>query len=88
MEIEHKIVKSLRNSADKLELAKHLPEEVQLHGYHNEHYPSNHYRKGEIPQKVRDFVNRWESEVLIPTVAQIRKDQAKKQNKRRKENAA
>ena len=71
-----------------INMTKAQPEEVQLHGYHNEFYPSNHYRKGEIPQKVRDFVNRWESEVLIPTVAQIRKDQAKKQNKRRKENAA
>lgn len=71
-----------------INMTKAQPEEVQLHGYRNELYPSNHFNESEIPQKVRDFVNRWESEVLIPTVAQIRKDQAKKQNKRRKENAA
>lgn len=65
-----------------------VPREVQLHGYRNELYPSKHFSKGKIPQKVRDFVNRWESEVLIPTAAQIRKDQVKKQNKQRKENVA
>lgn len=40
------------------------PSEVQLHGYKNEHINWNQHRK--IPQKVRNFVNRWKSEVLMP----------------------
>ena len=58
-----------------------VPCEVQLHGYKNDYYR-------DIPQEVREFVNRWENEILIPTVAKMRKDQAKEPVKSRKENAA
>ena len=40
------------------------PSEVQLHGYKNEHIDWNKQRK--IPLKVRSFVDRWKSEVLMP----------------------
>lgn len=54
-----------------------VPCEVQLHGYRNELYPSKHFRRSAIPQKVRDFCDRWESEILIPTIAKMKKKQSK-----------
>lgn len=41
------------------------PKEVQLHGYKNEWFLPNH-KQGKIPKKVRDFVDRWKREVLMP----------------------
>lgn len=64
-----------------------VPCEVQLHGYRNELYPSKHFRRSTIPQKVRDFCDRWEKEILIPTVAKMRKEQSTPV-KRRKEKVA
>lgn len=64
-----------------------VPCEVQLHGYRNELYPSKHFRQSRIPQKVRDFCDRWEKEILIPTVAKMRKEQSTPV-KRRKEKVA
>lgn len=64
-----------------------VPCEVQLHGYRNELYPSKHFRRSAIPQKVRDFCDRWEKEILIPTVAKMRKEQSTPV-KRRKEKVA
>lgn len=61
--------------------------EVQLHGYRNELYPSKHFRQSRIPQRVRDFCDRWEKDVLIPTVAKMRKEQSKPV-KQRKEKVA
>ncbi len=58
-----------------------IPCEVQLHGYKNDYYR-------DIPQEVRDFVESWKKEILIPTVAKMRKEQAKDPVKDRKENAA
>lgn len=40
------------------------PNEVQLHGYKNEHIAVGKRRK--IPARVRSFVDRWKSEVLMP----------------------
>lgn len=54
-----------------------VPCEVQLHGYRNELYPSKHFRQSRIPQRVRDFCDRWEKEILIPTVVKMRKEQSK-----------
>ena len=43
-----------------------VPKEVQLHGYGNErHGPNNQYTHS-IPKKVRDFIDRWKKEVLMP----------------------
>lgn len=42
------------------------PKEVQLHGYGNERHGPNKEYTHKIPRKVRDFVDRWESEVLLP----------------------
>lgn len=64
-----------------------VPCEVQLHGYRNELYPSKHFRRSAIPQKVRDFCDRWEKEILIPTVVKMRKEQSTPV-KRRKEKVA
>ena len=64
-----------------------IPCEVQLHGYRNELYPSKHLRQSRIPQRVRDFCDRWEKEILIPTIAKMRKEQSKPV-KQRKEKVA
>ena len=64
-----------------------VPCEVQLHGYRNELYPSKHFRQSRIPQRVRDFCDRWEREILIPTIAKMRKEQSKPV-KQRKEKVA
>jgi len=42
------------------------PREIQLHGYGNEHHGPHKEHFHKIPQKVRDFVERWEREVLMP----------------------
>lgn len=51
------------------------PKEVQLHGYKNEHVYDNYSKSRKIPRKVRDFVDRWKKEVLMPWwVSQINMD--------------
>lgn len=42
------------------------PYEVQLHGYGNERHGENKEHAHKIPAKVRAFVDRWKTEVLIP----------------------
>lgn len=42
------------------------PQEVQLHGYGNERHGIHKERSHSIPKKVRDFVDRWKREILIP----------------------
>lgn len=61
------------------------PYRIQLHGYGNEHHGSVKQYEHTIPQKVLDFVLRWEREILAPWYAQR---QAEKQNKKKKEKAA
>ena len=70
-----------------INMTEPIPFEVQLHGYRNELYPSKHFRQSRIPQKVRNFCNRWKKEILIPTIANMRKEQSKSV-KRRKEKVA
>lgn len=41
-----------------------MPKEIQLHGYGNEWHGSHKQHRHTIPQKVRDFCDRWEKEVL------------------------
>ena len=40
------------------------PNEIQLHGYGNERHGEHKQYAHRIPRKVRDFVDRWEKEVL------------------------
>ncbi|MBQ5986212.1 MAG: PcfJ domain-containing protein [Clostridia bacterium] len=42
------------------------PKRVQLHGYGNEHHGKHKEHKHTIPQKVLDFVQKWETEILLP----------------------
>ena len=70
-----------------INMTEAVPFEVQLHGYRNELYPSKHFRRSAIPQKVRDFCDRWKNEILIPTITKMRKEQSKPA-KRRKEKVA
>lgn len=42
------------------------PFEVQLHGYGNERHGENKEHSHKIPAKVRAFVDRWKTEILIP----------------------
>ena len=60
-----------------------IPKEVQVHGYRNEWYGKAGH--GKIPQKVRDFCDRWEREVLAPWYAQ--RQERKNKQKRRKTSA-
>lgn len=43
-----------------------VPKRVQLHGYGNERHGAHKQFRHSIPQKVLDFCERWEREVLMP----------------------
>lgn len=49
-----------------INMTKAIPQEIQLHGYGNEHHGAHKQYRHKIPQKVRDFCDRWKREVLIP----------------------
>lgn len=53
------------------------PEEIQLHGYGNEHHGSHMQYRHSIPPKVRQFVDRWKKEVMMPWWAQQKKQEEK-----------
>ena len=42
------------------------PKEIQLHGYGNERHGPNKEYTHRIPDRVRDFCDRWEREILLP----------------------
>lgn len=46
-----------------------IPKEIQLHGYGNERHGDHKQFKHTIPQKVRDFCDRWERDVVLPWFA-------------------
>lgn len=46
--------------------------EIQLHGYHNEWVGG---KRLSIPREVREFVDRWEREVLTPVFRKVRRQQ-------------
>ena len=55
------------------------PKEVQLHGYKNEWVGGTRKKQRSIPVKVRNFVDRWKREVLMPWwLAQINNEQKEK----------
>lgn len=49
-----------------IDMTRGQPREIQLHGYGNERHGKNKEHAHRIPKKVRDFVDRWEKEVLMP----------------------
>lgn len=59
------------------------PHEIQLHGYGNERHGENKQYTHSIPKKVRDFVDKWEEDVLKPWY----KEQMKKALKKEKRTA-
>lgn len=42
------------------------PKRVQLHGYGNERHGDHKQHRHSIPQKVLDFCDRWEKEIVAP----------------------
>ena len=63
------------------------PRRIQLHGYGNEHHGEHKQHSHKIPQKVLDFCDRWEKEILAPWLAKQKAATAKKKHTK-KENAA
>lgn len=66
-----------------IEFGKKEPREIQLHGYGNERHGENKQYTHSIPKKVRDFVDKWEEDVLKPWY----KEQMKKALKEEKKTA-
>ena len=52
--------------------------EIQLHGYGNERANGKQLR---IPEEVRAFVNRWESEILTPVFLDVKKGAVRAANR-------
>lgn len=63
------------------------PRRIQLHGYGNEHHGEHKQHSHKIPQKVLDFCDRWEKEILVPWFAKQKAATAKKKHTK-KENTA
>ena len=59
-----------------IDMTGKMPKEVQLHGYGNERHGVYKEHRHSIPQKVRDFVDRWEREVLMPWWAEQKQAEA------------
>lgn len=59
--------------------------EIQLHGYHNEMLGE---KRLHIPQEVREFVDRWEREILTPTMKEVKRADKAKKKKKKEEKAA
>ena len=59
--------------------------EVQLHGYGNEFA---HGKRLSIPKRVRDFVDRWEREVLTPVFRDVKAASEGPKKKKKRRNAA
>ncbi len=61
------------------DLTKDEPSRIQLHGYGNERHGDHKQYSHRIPQKVLDFVTRWEEEVLKPwCILNKKKDRRRK----------
>ncbi len=64
-----------------IDMTGEMPREIQLHGYGNEHHGVHKQHRHKIPQKVRDFCDRWEREVLTPWWAENRRPAKQKKQK-------
>ncbi len=68
-----------------IDMTGKLPREIQLHGYGNERHGDKKQYRHSIPKKVRDFVDRWEREVLTPWFyEQKRREAAEKKGEKEK----
>lgn len=66
-----------------IDMTGKIPREIQLHGYGNEHHGEHKQYRHSIPKKVRDFVDRWERDVLTPWFyEQKRREAAEKKGKK------
>ena len=70
-----------------IDMRGQIPKEVQLHGYGNERHGEHKQYSHKIPQKVRDFVDRWEREVLMPWFVKQKQDEQKKTDKKKEKTA-
>lgn len=52
------------------------PEHIQLRGYGNERHGESKQYWHHIPQRVIDFCNRWEQEILIPYCNKLKKEKS------------
>lgn len=68
-----------------IDVRKDQPQRIQLHGYGNEWAHGEHLN---IPQRVLDFVDRWEKEILLPAFRQVRAAELAAKPARRKRGAA
>lgn len=64
-----------------IDFSEKIPKEVQLHGYGNERHGPNKEYSHTIPKKVRDFVDKWEKDVLMPWAMKRNKEFQKAQKK-------
>lgn len=64
-----------------IRMNKGKPKRVQLHGYGNEHHGEHKQYRHSIPQKVLDFCDRWEKEILMPFYYKEMAKQKKKESK-------
>lgn len=67
-----------------IDMTKPIPKEIQLHGYGNERHGDRKQYRHKIPQKVRDFCDRWEREVLTPWFADRKAQTVEKKPKKLK----
>ena len=67
-----------------IDMTKEIPKEIQLHGYGNERHGDRKQYSHKIPQKVRDFCDRWEREVLTPWFADRKAQAVEKKPKKLK----
>lgn len=68
-----------------ISVTKDKPTRIQLHGYGNEWAHGEHLT---IPQRVLDFVDRWETEILLPVFRQVRAAELAAKSAGRKRGAA
>ena len=66
-----------------INMTKAIPQEIQLHGYGNEHHGAHKQYRHKISQKVRDFCDHWKREVLMPWFAERRAADKKPSDKLR-----
>lgn len=64
-----------------IDMTGERPRRIQLHGYGNERHGENKQYRHKIPQKVLDFCERWEREILEPWWKEQQRKKKKKEAK-------